>query len=272
MCQVQEPLEAAIAILHSPVENLSNDEWSVLKELVLVFRPFTQLTVELSAEKNVSVSKVIVMIKCLKMNIDSLQVKTNTAKEVIQKLSNEIAIKFKDVEYYSVFSRATFLDPRFKQHGFFNEDASRKVRDIITTDISKMNTNEPRSSNEVRNNSTVESSSMKGIWQYFDHKLKNSTDHSTKTSTSVIEVRKYMEEKNLEREENPLKFWAEKEIFFPYLSKLAKKYLSMQATSVASERLFSKAGLLIVEKRSRLDSKTAEKILFLNGNQKYISN
>jgi len=47
---------------------------------------------------------------------------------------------------------------------------------------------------------------------------------------------------------------------------MAKRYLCIVATSVPSERVFSKSGQLISERRSRLTSKNVQMIMFLNGN------
>ncbi|CAG8812499.1 3982_t:CDS:2, partial [Racocetra fulgida] len=41
---------------------------------------------------------------------------------------------------------------------------------------------------------------------------------------------------------------------YPILAKLAHKYLSIPATSIPSERLFSSVGLTITEKRTSLNS------------------
>ena len=53
----------------------------------------------------------------------------------------------------------------------------------------------------------------------------------------------------------------------PKLRKLAKQYLTVQATSASSERLFSAFGNTRFEKkRIRLQKKTASAILFLQYN------
>lgn len=69
----------------------------------------------------------------------------------------------------------------------------------------------------------------------------------------------------VDRTDNPV-WWKENEINFPLLTKLAKKYLSAPATSVYLERLFSEAGNIYEETRSRLLPRNAEKLLFLHHN------
>jgi len=50
------------------------------------------------------------------------------------------------------------------------------------------------------------------------------------------------------------------------LMTLAKKFLCVPASSCESERVFSKAGQLISDRRTRLSSTVVDKILFLNKN------
>lgn len=63
-----------------------------------------------------------------------------------------------------------------------------------------------------------------------------------------------------------LRWWSIHSKDFPNLSRLARTYLAIPATSVSSERMFSKAGLIISERRSRLAPDKLEKIAFLSQN------
>ena len=67
---------------------------------------------------------------------------------------------------------------------------------------------------------------------------------------------------------DPLKWWRAKRregIMVPCLN-VVKKMFCIPATSVPSEQLFSKAGLLISEKRTRLSPKNVDMLLFLSKN------
>ncbi|CAN0335282.1 unnamed protein product, partial [Scytosiphon promiscuus] len=52
--------------------------------------------------------------------------------------------------------------------------------------------------------------------------------------------------------DNPLAWWDERRGTFPLLHDLASRILCVPASSASSERLFSKAGLTLTAKRTRL--------------------
>jgi len=54
---------------------------------------------------------------------------------------------------------------------------------------------------------------------------------------------------------DPLLWWRQHQVQFPFLSKLAKKYLGVPATSAPSERIFSNAGNHITPRHSNLKPK-----------------
>ena len=63
-----------------------------------------------------------------------------------------------------------------------------------------------------------------------------------------------------------LDWWCKHQATYPATAYVARQYLSVPATSVQSERLFSATGRLISKLRSRLLPDTAEMLVFLNKN------
>jgi hypothetical protein len=61
-----------------------------------------------------------------------------------------------------------------------------------------------------------------------------------------------------------LPWWAANETTFPILARLARRYLTMQATSVPSERLFSTAGMIASASRSRLLPESVRELICLH--------
>lgn len=84
------------------------------------------------------------------------------------------------------------------------------------------------------------------------------------------EIDKYLREPTIPRGDNPLPWWSSKRHKFPLLASLARKYLSIPASSTPSERVFSTAGNIISAKRSCLTPKHANVLIFLYQNRKIL--
>ena len=63
-----------------------------------------------------------------------------------------------------------------------------------------------------------------------------------------------------------LEFWKNSGLRFPLLQQLAKRYLSVPATSAPIERVFSTAGKILKQDRNRLLPQNFERLLFLKVN------
>ena len=83
-----------------------------------------------------------------------------------------------------------------------------------------------------------------------------------------MEIDKYLDEPVLSLTANPLKWWRKNEHRYPVLSKVARKYLGIPASSVPCERLFSSAGRIISKQRALLKPDTAEMMIYLRANLK----
>ncbi|KAK3916821.1 E3 SUMO-protein ligase ZBED1 [Frankliniella fusca] len=82
------------------------------------------------------------------------------------------------------------------------------------------------------------------------------------------EIARYCALPPLDKDEDPLAWWKAHSASFPLISKVAKKYLSVPATSITpSERLFSHAGDVYQDTRHCLSGENAEIQIFLKMNQ-----
>ena len=66
---------------------------------------------------------------------------------------------------------------------------------------------------------------------------------------------------------NPLIWYKENNARIPSLARLAKRYLCIQGTSVASERVFSAASSILTSNRNRLLPALVDKLIFLHNNK-----
>ena len=80
------------------------------------------------------------------------------------------------------------------------------------------------------------------------------------------EVDIFLKEPPVTPNTNPLHWWKQNSHRFPYLSEVAKRVLCIPATSVPSERIFSKSGLVVNKQRASLKPSNVDMIVFLNKN------
>lgn len=143
-----------------------------------------------------------------------------------------------------------------------SSEASATASTISMTATMSLTQGSPAANTE---SSDAKSSTSKGgLWQEFDTRVMASQSSHTANTDAYTEMRRYMEEKVIQRSEDPLLWWEKHENAFPLLGKVAKRYLGTVATSVPAERLFSKAGETISQKRNWLKAENVNMLLFLN--------
>lgn len=85
---------------------LEND-FVMMVETVTLLQPFHEVTVELSAQKNVSESKIIVLVSAWKTSLSTSQFTLNTVNKMASKLLEHLKVRFKSLEGQSVLSIPT---------------------------------------------------------------------------------------------------------------------------------------------------------------------
>ena len=93
----------------------------------------------------------------------------------------------------------------------------------------------------------------------------------TKNENNVSsQLLRYLEEcTTIGIDEDIFKWWHTHQKFFPNLYEIAIEHLIIPATSADSERIFSSAGYVLSQKRSRLTGDHVNILIYLNKNKFY---
>lgn len=267
---LKEAIISTLALDNPELNSITQEEWMMLPVLIDLLKPFRAITEEISAEKNVTVSKVLIFVYMTYLHINEYFNKAdlpNKLKCVIQVFRDNFFKRFATVEDNEILTAATVLDPRFKKYGFKDDRKYNVTVQRLRKEIANLNTEQDITEKiSITQNENSGKSISDSIWARFDNTVSNLIQEKNSTVIGILELDRYLSAPLISRTENPLSWWHERRHVYPNLFKLVKKYLCVPATSVPCERIFSKAGQVVTEKRSRLKPKNVEKILFLNVN------
>lgn len=286
--QVKNAIIATLALVNNNL-SLSTDDWIVVEEALPILKVFYTVTVEICSETTVSLSKIIVFCDLLRDHVDKhlalldakMRIENQYAYEMVDNLLKslhfEMNKRLNDFEKNFLYAESTILDPRFKKKGFRDEINAEKaieglklkirsIRSEPSSNLTLTRVSAPISTDIV---SSTEPSScntqLVSIWDKFDRKIASLTPQNS-TAAGIVELDKYINEPNLPRQENPLQWWYSRRNVYPILYKFVLKRLNLVGTSVPCERIFSKAGLVQNEKRSRLSATKVSQLLFIASN------
>lgn len=273
----------------------SAKEWSSLSKLVEILKPIEEITRKLS-DKKTCISSVIPFIDALKhtLQIEKEKPDTNLCfMNVIKELIEDINSKFGDLSSNSVYTLATFLDPRFKLK-FFNENVKKQVQselirllslhDLILESLSEDSEDgvsaPKRSKIETKPKDDEPSTSSPKPTETIESQLANMLRHDTDDEEDLIDdttdtkskltiwkslINEYSKEKLIPVNEDPLMWWRFNTKFHVF-APIVRTYLSPPPGAVPSEQLDGGASLNYESlSNSPEDDKTPE-LLFVKHN------
>ena len=262
---------------NNKIKPLSASDDDLLKKCVSLLKPFDDVTKDISAESS-CVSETIPFVSTLKVMLSSTTEDDQGVKSMKASLLAELKSRFDRLQYNELYAISIILDPRYKGK-FLEQHVQQKCISSLghMCEKQKMMNQEGRKSREdteqarkkQRLEETDEQCSSRSVSDTMSALLSSESDNeesdqANKETTEMIE--KYLKLKRIPTSEDPLLWWSSNKDLFPELAELARSYLACSSSSVASERLFSGAGMIYDEKRSRLAPERAQKLLFLKHN------
>lgn len=214
-------------------------------------------------------SKVILMTRGLQRIVVQFQRNPSNfdpVKKLVDSLMSEMTRRFGKVEHIEKLADATCLDPRFKKQAFVNHQAAEETVKRVTAAAAAINTAQSEEENTSDPGATASTGAM--FWEDFDQRVASlrPSAATSKTSDAMMEMRAYLAEPLLPRTSDPLAWWRRCSPVYKTLSEVMKARLCIVATSVPSERIFSKTGQIISERRNRLSPSKVRELVFLNAN------
>ena len=251
---------------------LTPSQWKDLENLVNLLKPMKLIIEMLSGESYLTMSFVYpTIIQLLTVRLSNSLHDTILVKKFKSTMKSGIEKHFSRDEQRSLMEMCTFLDPRFKDLSFLNKTSRELVHTTVKNFYSKIDnvcddvteSNEPPTK-KCRSEANYESNDIYVV-MFGEDFINRCRNQNQPTSTKVKlqhEINRYVNDPVQDIKSSPLEWWKVNELRFPLLGQMAKKFLGVSASSVPCERLFSNAGNIITEKRSRLTPSNAEMMIF----------
>ncbi|KAL4136315.1 hypothetical protein QTP88_007863 [Uroleucon formosanum] len=268
LVKLKEPLTVTMISVKEAPSNLTPEEWVIIEDIVPLLRPFNSLTIELSAEQYPTISKVVPLLRGLQTSLNAKTPKTSLGSFIKSNLMLQVNRRFEGIEKQSLtpyFSRATLLDPRCKKAAFaVEENASDAEKNIILEIARSLTNNTLDAEREVPTEQIEEDS--ENLWNFLQNRVNNVQGQTTSTSSAISLMRQYLNMPYQNLNCNVAEWWlSHKSVLHP-LSEIALKYTMIPATSVPSERIFSKTGQIMSARRNILLPDNLDTLIFLHKN------
>jgi hypothetical protein len=242
--------------------------WKTMEDVVPVLEPLAEVTEILGKDSTPTGSSVFILLQNLISDVLKIGADDSGAlKDMKQKIADGLKKRFKISErgspenIKSPLVLAAFLDPRYKAT-LSKILKNEEMQELKTLVLEKMM---PMQTENIRTDECDEPPKKKTKMQ--DIIKGDILDEVAMELSPESELEKYLAEPV--RLPCPLSWWKLHQWKFQRLSKLARIYLAVPATSIPSERTFSTAGQTVTKLRSSLDPETVDQLLFINRNFKF---
>ncbi|XP_065899760.1 E3 SUMO-protein ligase ZBED1-like [Dysidea avara] len=257
----------------------------VLQSIHAVLSPLAEFTDTLSGEERVTASAIKPLLDLLqRKTLATSPADTTLVTDIKERIINYLMTKYDQSDFDKLINVSSFLDPRVKTKHL-------KDQDVIKQRVIEEGTELIESGAGVDDHSVVvvsgdePSTSSGGVGcppnkrRKLSSLLREATSTVCSTAGTVTpgeeqtaedkmrnEVEEYLKISTIDPEVNPLKWWKIHVTDFPVISKLARKYLCVCASSSPSERVFSLSGHIVSKKRNVLKPHKVNMLVFLAKN------
>ncbi|KAL4090123.1 hypothetical protein QTP88_025022 [Uroleucon formosanum] len=253
IASLEKPVQASLGLLENPPSSLTTIEWTIVKEPRIVLKPFESATKVVSGENYMTASMILPIVNDLFEVCHKMKSKTFDPRihEVIKNFQVQWPIKIAGETF--AIAKHWLNNLLFPSNSTLSENTKNEIVNDVTNIIKKIKSNNIEdSTHSVEHQHSVATEADKFfIWGTLNVHASQSRPTNTSQSRAILKVQNYLDDALVPRSKDPLEWWRQNYYNFPHLSILVRMFYC-QATSVPCERVFSKTGLLINDRRSNL--------------------
>ena len=255
-----------------------------INSIIDLLTPFKELGDKLGSEKNVSISLVVPVLEALIKDLSPVEDDKCMIKDMKRKMLEKLQDRYSN-EQIQILKICTLLDVRSKNDTYvkdYYDELITQVKDLVTQQKQQSQVSQHEipatEGQEVANLSLIgnigrRSKKKTSIFEYDDDVIPQQETDDQQWNELYHEVNHYknIRMKKEEKEKtNVLTWWRVHRQMFPNLFNLVKVFLHIPATSVPSERIFSLAGYIVRDRRSKILATNVDKTIFLKKNEDHI--
>lgn len=194
-------------------------EMEIVSEVIQILKPMKDVTDEVNAEKQVTISKLIPLIRCMENMLQSSEPHFDIGKLLKFNILANIRKRFGEIEKVKLIGVATSLDPRFKRLHFQSPANCSAAITFLDRELKALGSS-PRSTEDLQSPSNVPS-----LWSFHNHLVKSKISAEDSSTALSVSLKQYLQLSVVDLKDNPLFFWERNKQNYPELYKLHLKYL-----------------------------------------------
>lgn len=278
--------------------NITEADWAVLTGVAKLLKPFKEVTTVLSGSSYPTFALALPLLRIVKETLSDEKILTSALTEYTQEdfyviVRNQL-LACQRILYDNFVERFTgldssimwisLLDPRMRAMRHLNARERELSKELVVEETLKLALIQQRKANNAVMN--IISSSSEEEEESMTSRLfgRNQRNCSTVAVADVapsqcdsqrellkgqiqLELGNYLSERIVvSNKQDPLEWWRCNRSTYPKFALTARKWLSVCATSTASERVFSSCGVALTAKRSTLNGSTLKAQILLKNN------
>uniref|UniRef100_A0A9J7X3Z0 HAT C-terminal dimerisation domain-containing protein n=1 Tax=Cyprinus carpio carpio TaxID=630221 RepID=A0A9J7X3Z0_CYPCA len=273
--RVLEQIPAIRRVLDDRRHQHLNPSWqdiAVLESVNAALKPAAEFTDLLSGESYVTVSSVKPVLKLLTEDmLKPSNEDTTLTSDIKQKMCSVLQGKYEPAALQKLLAKACCLDPRYRgDHINITETKSALIEEMVGVEDEET----AASASVVGDDGQAvvpPAAKKKTLGDLLKSRTTSASAPIPKRARADNELTRYLHEECIDSNANPLSWWRDNQSRFPLLSKVARKYMCICATSTPSERVFSAAGNIVTPVRSSLKPHKVNMLVFLARNKDMIT-